>query len=497
MPVAPNSRFLEALSRSPLLDSAQRAQLTDLSRAHENPNALAREIVHRGWLTAYQVNTIAKGRGRELVLGPYVVLDRLGEGGMGQVFMARQASPERLVALKVIRRRYLTNPRVVLRFQREIGTADRLDHPNVVHAYAADQIDGVYFIAMEYVEGVNLARLVKQSGPLPVWQACDLVRQAALGLQHAFECGLVHRDIKPANLLVQSVVRGPSSVVKNNKAGLSLTTDHGPRTTDYVLKITDFGLARWADDAANDPAAQLTQLGTILGTPEYIAPEQVRSSSTCDIRADLYSLGCTFYFVLTGQVPFPTGSTADKLLCHQLDKPEAVSLVRAATLANGPAHDQQVPAAVEKVIAKLMAKDPAQRYQTPAELADALAVLQASLTLRPLALPSQPHSETLVEHESTPECVTLAVPPSTIPPARTTRRSGAPRRARSEQALSPRRIWPWVLAALMALGLLIAFIVAVVVLAVWLSRSIVADAAAANRTLTACHRAAYTADTPN
>src|SRR6266853_4597306 len=214
MPAVTLDRFVEALSQSTVLPAESREQLPDLLQRFENPRELAQELLRRGWLTAFQINLIAKGRGRELTLGPYVILERIGEGGMGQVFKARQTSLHRLVALKVIRPECLANQRVIRRFLREIHAASQLAHPNVVRAYDADQIDGAYYIAMEYVEGIDLARLVKQSGPLPVWQACDLIRQAALGLQHAFEQGLVHRDIKPANLLLQSAVRGPLSVVK-------------------------------------------------------------------------------------------------------------------------------------------------------------------------------------------------------------------------------------------------------------------------------------------
>jgi serine/threonine protein kinase len=291
MPAVTLNSFVEALSHCTVLDAEQRLQLPELHQRCADSRQLARELLRRGWLTAYQINLIAQGRARELHLGPYLLLERIGEGAMGQVFKARQSSLHRLVALKVVRPECLANQRVIRRFLREIEAASQLVHPNVVHAYDADQIGGAYYIAMEYVEGIDLAQLVRQSGPLPVWLACDLMRQAALGLQHAFEHGLIHRDIKPANLLVSGISNPKKRAGPN---GAQAPTE--PIITTPVLKITDFGLARWTDDDPDRPNAHLTQVGSVLGTPEFMSPEQTRNSSTCDIRADLYSLGCTAVF---------------------------------------------------------------------------------------------------------------------------------------------------------------------------------------------------------
>ena len=409
MPAATLTRFVEDLGQSTVLSAEQRTQLPELQERYPDAHALAHEMLRRGWMTPYQINHIAQGRWRDLQVGPYVLVERLGEGGMGQVFKARQSSLGRIVALKVIRPECLANPRVIRRFLREIRAASQLSHPNIVHAYDADQVGGAYYIAMEYVEGIDLSKLVKRSGPLSVSLACDLVRQAALGLQHAFERGLIHRDIKPGNLLLQSIVRGPSSVVKNSGSrpslpASSLTTDHGPRTTDHVLKITDFGLARWNDDDPDRPMSHLTQVGSVLGTPEFISPEQTRNSSACDIRSDLYSLGCTFYFLLAGQPPFASGTLTEKLMAHQVDKAEPVGKVRRAKLwagLNGQALSHveetqlQVPAAVEQVIVKLLAKHPSERYQTPGELAAALADIGGRLARGLLPVPPQPQPETL------------------------------------------------------------------------------------------------------
>src|SRR5262249_19610903 len=160
---------------------------------------LVHELVRREWLTAYQVNQILQGKGGALTFGPFILLERIGEGGMGRVFKARQKMLDRVIALKVIRKQYLDNPKIIQRFLREIRAAGQLSNPHIVRAYDADEINGTYYIAMEFIDGDDLAKLVKEKGPLSVEQSCEYIRQAALGLQHAFERGMVHRDIKPAN----------------------------------------------------------------------------------------------------------------------------------------------------------------------------------------------------------------------------------------------------------------------------------------------------------
>src|SRR5262249_27476681 len=328
--------LLRELHQLHLLEQSQCAELAGL--AGDAPS-LAREAVRRGWLTAWQVNRIFQGRATQLLLGSYVLLDKLGEGGMGAVFKARNWKLGRIVAVKVIRKERLETETSPRRFRREIEAAAQLSHPNIVHAHDADEVKGTHFFVMEYVDGRDLAKLVKEHGPLPLAEACEYIRQAALGLQHAFERGLVHRDIKPSNLL--------------------LTTRHSPLTTHQV-KLLDMGLARF-ERTAEEHSSTLTQMGIVVGTPDYIAPEQARDSHHADIRADLYSLGCTLYFLLTGKVPFPGGRVTEKLLKHQPDTPTPLRQQR-----------PDVPEGVERLVAKLMAKRPDQRCQTPAELAAAL-----------------------------------------------------------------------------------------------------------------------------
>jgi WD40 repeat protein/serine/threonine protein kinase len=359
MSVATIADLLAAIRSHRLLDPARLAEAEGpLSRQCPDPRALARELVRRGWLTAYQADRLVRDDGG-LTLGSYVLLDKLGEGGMGAVFRARHARLGRSVALKVIRKERLDSEAAVKRFRREIMAAAQLDHPNIVLAYDADESGGTHFFAMELVEGTDLAKLVKQRGPLPVREACEYVRQAALGLQHAFERGLVHRDVKPANLLL---------------------------TTTGVVKVLDMGLARLDALRESESASTLTQEGTVMGTPDYMAPEQALRSHDVDIRADLYALGCTLFFLLTGRVPFAGGSATEKLLRRQV---EAAPDVRSRR--------PDVPEAVAAVVAKLMATRPADRYQTPAELALAL---EDILRVRPVARTAA--ERTLPEGEVSP-----------------------------------------------------------------------------------------------
>ncbi len=285
----------------------------------------------------------------------YRIVEVLGQGGMGTVYKAQHRLMERLVALKVIDRGLTGNPAVVERFRREVKAAAQLNHPNIVHAYDAEQAMDTHFLVMEFVEGTTLARLVEQEGPLSVAQACDYVRQAALGLQRAFEHGMIHRDIKPHNLM---------------------------RTPEGVVKILDFGLARLMSetspalsspgrDAFSEGAspASLTQMGMVMGTADYMAPEQADNAHAADICADIYSLGCTLYYLLSGQAPFPEGTVLDKLRAHRTRKPRPLSDFR-----------KDVPPALVRVLERMMAKDPDQRYQTPAEAAHALTQFTAART---------------------------------------------------------------------------------------------------------------------
>jgi serine/threonine protein kinase len=328
--------FLDELRKWRLLDAAQHAELSrKIEGRYLGPRSIACEAIEQGWLTPFQAIQIHRGRGQELLLGSYVLLERLGEGGMGAVFKARNWKLGRVVALKLIRKERVNNVDAIRRFQREIRAAAQLRHPNIVHALDADEIGGSFVLVMEYVEGVDLAQLVKDKGPLPATVAREYVRQAALALAHAHEKGLVHRDIKPANLLLSS---------------------------EGQVKLLDLGLARLPAGVDGASSSTMTESGAVMGTPDFLAPEQARSSHDVDIRADLYSLGCTLYFLLTGEVPFPGGTFGEKIARHLMDEPEPVEQLR-----------PDVPAALAAVVRKLMAKKREDRYQTPAEVAEVLA----------------------------------------------------------------------------------------------------------------------------
>ncbi len=265
----------------------------------------------------------------------YEVLRELGQGGMGVVYLAQNRLMGRQEVLKVVSSHLISRRGVLDRFLGEIRNAARLDHPNVVTAYSALRMGESFVLAMQYVEGLDLAKMVKTKGPLPVAHACNFIYQAALGLQHAHEHGMVHRDIKPSNLMLAR---------------------QGSRA---VVKVLDFGLAKVKSEGAVDGG--LTHEGQMLGTPDYIAPEQISDARRADIRADIYSLGCTLYYLLTGGPPFEGTSLYDILQAHHSMEATPLNLVR-----------PEVPVELAALVAKMMAKEPVRRFQEPREVAQAL-----------------------------------------------------------------------------------------------------------------------------
>ena len=285
--------FVKRLSESGLLSGDDlRAALVGIGDVAgvSDARALARSLVETGRLTSFQADAILDGRLPQLFIGNYTILSRLGAGGMGTVFKARHRSMKRVVALKILSRDTSAPSDHTQRFQREVETIAQLSHPNIVMAYDAGEAENGLYLVMEYVDGRDLASEVAQSGPLSMADAVDCVLQAARGLAYAHDHGIVHRDVKPANLL---------------------------RDTAGVVKVADLGLAHLSNSETSSVNASLTQAGSILGTADYIAPEQALDSATVDHRVDIYSLGCTLFFLLAGRPMYSAGSLMALLLKHR------------------------------------------------------------------------------------------------------------------------------------------------------------------------------------
>jgi serine/threonine-protein kinase len=303
--------------------------------AHLTTAGVLDQLVTAGVITRFHADKLAAGKYKGFNLGSYLILDQLGMGGMGHVYLAEHAHMRRLVALKVLPPPlYEDNVVARERFFREARAAGTLDHPNIVRVYDLCQEGKILYLVMEYVEGLSLQALVNRLGPLDVGTACHYIRQVAFGLQHAHQMGFVHRDIKPANLLLE-------------RSGL--------------VKILDLGLVRSEADAASMLTKQLDNK-SILGTADYVAPEQAVDSSKVDVRADVYSLGATLYFLLAGRPMFPEGRTAQKLVWQQIKEPVPIGRLRAG-----------VPRDLARVVHRMLQKRPADRFQTVADVFDALA----------------------------------------------------------------------------------------------------------------------------
>jgi serine/threonine-protein kinase len=359
MQIATAEFLIQALRASGLFTPDQlQGMLRELTPLGDGTPALLQRILEREWLTLYQLRKVLHGKAAELHLGPYVLTDKVGEGGMGKVYRAVRVRDGEAVALKIVRPILLANPVIRRRYDREVSTALSLNHPNIVAVSDAGEVDGRYYLAMEFVDGIDLSRLVREYSPLEIPEACEYARQAALGLQHAHEAGFVHRDIKPSNILV---------------AG----ERHVPEATEpAVVKIVDMGLIR-AVELDDDVNPDLTRDGAVVGTPDYMAPEQAKNSSAVDHRADLYSLGCTLYFLLAGRPPFRDGTAIEKILKHQFDAPLPIQALR-----------REVPTPLAELVARLLAKKPQDRLPSARAVADALAPMaRYAAGSQPVALP--------------------------------------------------------------------------------------------------------------
>ena len=334
VPVQTLDEFLQVVRRSGLVEEDRLAAIVEpwAGEAGPPPEPLLQALIDADVLTRWQIDQLLKGRYKGFTLGKYRLLRLLGAGGMSSVYLAEHATLHSKAAVKVLPVKRVEQTSYLARFEREARQSARLSHANIVRTFDLDTAAGIHFIAMEYVDGIDLHAKVKRDGPLPVREAADYIRQAAVGLQHAHEEGLVHRDIKPANLMLDT--RG-------------------------TVKILDLGLAL----AYGDEDGSLTREHDekVLGTADYLAPEQATDSHTADRRSDIYSLGCTLYYLLVGKPPFATGKLAERLQAH-LHKPPPNLL------------DQRpdVPVAIADLYFRMLQKHPDGRPQTAQEVADAL-----------------------------------------------------------------------------------------------------------------------------
>lgn len=331
--------FCQRLVESGLMHDEQVARLRKTASA-ASAVGFSEQLVISRKLTRFQATVLLEGRDLPLMLDRYLILDEIGAGGMGAVYKALHQQMDRVVALKILPRSTVDTTEKVKRFQREVKAAARLEHPNIVTAFDAHEAKGIHFLVMSFVDGQDLARLVRRQGPLSVAKAVDYIAQAARGLEHAHGLGIVHRDIKPANLLL-------------DKKG--------------AVRILDMGLARIVEpNAAHDKTAthELTQAGMVMGTIAYLAPEQALDTRSADARSDMYSLGCTLYFLLNGKVPYNEDTMMKTIMAHREGAIPPLCNPRT-----------RAPAELEAIFQKMVAKQPADRFQSMSELLAALETL--------------------------------------------------------------------------------------------------------------------------
>ncbi len=330
-------QFTQLLNDSGLLSAEDMNDVRAGLPQFETVEALAENLYRRNKLTKYQLTRVIQGKAKSLHLGNYTVLDKIGQGGMGLVVKARHRVMQRIVAIKILSASTVKSPDAVKRFHREVEAAARLNHPHIVAAFDADQSNGTHFLVMEYVDGYDLSALIRMQGTLSVRRAIEFMLQAGRGLEFIHAHGVVHRDIKPSNLLI-------------DRAG--------------VVRILDLGLARLEN---SEHPTDLTSSGQIMGTIDYMAPEQAVNTHTADHRADIYSLGCTLWYLLTGHSVYDGETAMAKLLQHREGAIPSLLGTNAELQATNPR-----AVAIDRVIRKMLAKHPDQRHQSMAEVLMAL-----------------------------------------------------------------------------------------------------------------------------
>jgi serine/threonine-protein kinase len=335
--------LLQAVQAAGILAPAQEKQAAKVATAND-ANAAAEQLVAAGLLTPFQANRLLSGRTDGFILGQYAILDQVGRGSLSRVYKAKHRTMHRAVAIKVLASELTRTAEVRQTFQREARGAGKLSHPNIVTAYDANELHDRFYLVLEFVDGPTLESLVRQRGALAVSEACEFVRQIANGLQHAHEHGMVHRDLTPGNLLVAR----PSP------------------SAGFAVKIANFGFSRFATTE----------------TPEYVAPEQLQNPQLSDARADLYSLGCIFYFLLTGRSPFAGGSVQEIAQRHLREEPARIEYLR-----------PDVSPELATIIHRLLVKHPVGRFASAAEL---LLFLEAACV--PVAYPIDAVAYDLPQH---------------------------------------------------------------------------------------------------
>lgn len=331
-------RFLEMVAKSRLVEPDALAKFT--KKLHEkfgeqlpsDASKIATAMVDAKLLTTWHTDKLLAGKYKGFFLGKYKLLGHIGTGGMSSVYLAEHIRMQDKRAIKVLPRTRVKDATYLARFQLEAKAIASLNHPNIVLAYDIDNEGDVHYIVMEYVEGVDLQVLVRRDGPLPASEAALLIAQAADGLQHAHQRGVIHRDVKPANLLLD---------------------------LEGKIRLLDMGLALVA--AQEEESLTVVHNENVLGTADYLAPEQALNSHKVDHRADIYGLGCTLYFLLTGKPPFPDGTLAQRIAKHQREMPAPIRKTRT-----------DVPGELEGICVKMMQKEPQYRYQSAADVAEAL-----------------------------------------------------------------------------------------------------------------------------
>src|SRR3954464_2666280 len=328
------NKLVDLLKRSNLVDEAKLTAFLEKAAAKhgeaalEDQKRLADLLIEENLITRWQADKLLAGKHKGFRLGKYKLLGQIGKGGMSSVYLAEHEMMRRRVAIKVLPTSRVNDSSYLERFRLEARAVARLDDPNIARAFDIDNEGNIHYIVMEYVDGQDLHQTVMANGPLDFNTAADYIAQVANGLQHAHEMGLVHRDIKPANCLVDR---------------------------HSTVKLLDMGLAKLTED--DQASLTMANEENVLGTADYLAPEQALNSHEADSRSDIYSLGCTLYFLLTGSAPFPEGSISERLLKHQTARPDSIFKTR-----------PDAPPSLVEICESMMAKKPSERPQTAGEV---------------------------------------------------------------------------------------------------------------------------------